>query len=238
MFRRRKRPVVWLPPAPDGRLIGSIAVPSQTAIGSATLTVTGGGTGVGAAASVPLFGDYNEEVIAGSLGFSLADKQVNYFLRRVVGKLFCQIWQQDNQDAEATSTVMCTAGIIVRKVDQLGSPTSLDVFPTSYENSQDPYIWRRNWVLTNYLAKSPATVKVWSFPTMNADYGSVMDGPHVDAKTARRVGAEERLFLDLEATAIDGTPEGVGANEIHWLWDLRGLATITMNAGNRRNAAR
>lgn len=68
--------------------------------------------------------------------------------------------------------------------------------------------------------------------------GSLYTGPHVDQKTARVVGPEERLFLDVTATVLF---DGAGAATttgflIHS--NLRVLGSMRTQLGNRRNASR
>lgn len=74
------------------------------------------------------------------------------------------------------------------------------------------------------------------YPDNNQNMGSVMDGPHVDAKSQRRVGNEERLFLIADAmVAVAG---GGGSFSVQWFADLRPVGSILKMAGNRRNASR
>lgn len=240
-MRRRSKPGVWLPPSPDSRVVGSLLVPSQSAIGTANIPPVSGGAGSSSAASVALVGDYNEESIAGNLGTTLADEiQGGYRLRRVVGKIFVACRQvPDDESPSNPTSLIAWAGIIVRRVNSAGDPVSTSVFADAYENQRDPYLWRRDWALTNYLAQGAAVTKVYSFPTQNVDYGSVMDGPHVDAKTKRFVGAEERLYMDVGFTYIDGTGEAINGPQIDVWWDLRFFAFMApAGQGNRRNASR
>jgi len=70
--------------------------------------------------------------------------------------------------------------------------------------------------------------------------GGNFDGPHVDQKTARIVGPEERLYLDVTATVLSQVSSTT--NEVPFtlacITDLRILGTLRTNAGNRRNASR
>lgn len=79
---------------------------------------------------------------------------------------------------------------------------------------QQPWIWRRSWIFTaggsesgfpylppaggvgnNIGVGNGSIFGSSSFPSNNVRYGSVLDGPHIDAKTARRVRQHERLFF-------------------------------------------
>lgn len=240
MRKRRAKPGIWLPPDPFNRVEGSIAVPSQSAIGHVSPTPVAG-IGASTAASVPIVGDYNEEVIAGMLGFSLADEVGGgYRLRRVVGKIFVAVRQavDDENPGNATSCI-AWAGLIVRRVDTVGNALSTAVFADAYENQRDPYIWRRDWALTNYLSRGAAVTKTWQFPTQNCDYGDSFSGPHVDAQTKRSVGAEERLYLDVGYTNLDGDPQAIVGIGLDVWWDLRMFGYLMpQGQGNRRNASR
>lgn len=143
-----------------------------------------------------------------------------------------------------TSAVTCVMGLafMIARVDESGGaplrPTD-QYSPLRLDNIQDPFIWRRTWVLTNDFALlnlGIAAQSVWNFPRSNADYGSVMDGPHIDARTARAVKDEERLIAIISATNIGGSVDTSG--EVRWTLDWRLLASALRSAGNRHNASR
>lgn len=100
--------------------------------------------------------------------------------------------------------------------DDAGNPVAGTVLkqynPTHPLVNTEPWIWRRTWILGNPLARAarladltsnfePTDVQdgTWNFPPTNALYGSVMDGPHIDARTKRRVLYDERLFFAVAA---------------------------------------
>lgn len=64
-----------------------------------------------------------------------------------------------------------------------------------------------------------------------------MEGPHVDAKTARIVGPDQRLFLVVTNTIQGGSAAG-GVSSCEVITDLRVLASMRSSQGNRRNASR
>jgi len=90
--------------------------------------------------------------------------------------------------------------------------------------AREPWIWRRSWLLNPFGNLWPRTGTVAdpfengirlnanqqggaaSFPPNNSWYPGVLDGPHIDAKTARRIRKHERLWL---AFAGAQYPEGV-----------------------------
>lgn len=122
-----------------------------------------------------------------------------------------------------------TAGFFVARVDlnningPAGTASELQELysPQSFRAAREPWIWQRSWILgwREYLRPglgfaSAVNVDItgigWSsgpitpvfgsiYPQSNCGYNSVADGPHIDAKTARRVRQEERLFFSIFA---------------------------------------
>lgn len=146
----------------------------------------------------------------GPAGRSLADFQGSeYLLQRIVGKLFVGLDQINS--GGATAGVLVTSAFFVAREDEhtpsafpnpIGAATLLDLVnnygPDNTGHITEPWIWRRQWILGNALTpggpgSNQAAPKV--FPPTNAGYGSVMDGPHVDAKTKRHVHREDRLWF-------------------------------------------
>lgn len=134
-----------------------------------------------------------------------------YILKRIVGKFFCAL-EQRPFDAQATAprAALVTAGFFVARADE-GSPS----FPvgattgdlTSYspgnnENIREPWIWRRTWILSNFADPSPVNNSTSNYPPSNAFGGSggTFDGPHIDAKTGRRVNSDDRLWFAVSTT--------------------------------------
>lgn len=230
---RRKPRVVWLPPT-NANSFGS----SDTS-GIQIFAVNTTGAGPVATAEVPLTIDAQSDPLA--LDTSLADVESSgYRLRRVVGKIFVQC--QGSEENTAAFGVV-TAGLIVRRVDDSTGAsfailTSNETLINTQEirNYGDPWIWRRTWLISN-----PAIFEVDNpFGIVANNYGhgpSAVDGPHVDQKTARIVGPEERLFLDV---SVRQNTEDQGEIPIVWtiITDLRVLASMRSSSGNRRNASR
>lgn len=95
-----------------------------------------------------------------------------------------------------------------------------DYNPLNRNQCREPWIWRRSWILgspvlkefraSHYYSGSSNTmingVGLYSdLPSTNAGYGSVLDGPHIDAKSKRRVGNDDRLWFS--AAALPWTPD-------------------------------
>lgn len=187
-----------------------------------------------------------EQIVLASGIPSLADwEQSSWRLRRIVGKLFVG----NASDQSSNPCAFIVAGFIVLKVNAddgtpLKAPDVTSYDPATVGSNRDPWIWRRSWLIGNGQtiqagAGSGQLVEshgLRGLPAHNVQYGSVLDGPHVDAKTNRIIGPEERLFLCLSIQGICITAE---QNQVqcYWLLDYRLLGS-TMKATNRRNASR
>lgn len=232
---RRKPRVVWLPASTERSFIPSSAT---TLIG--TSFVISGPAGNFATQASPIVVD----VPAGSTtDATLSDFEGSaYRLRRIVGKIFAGI--KATEFTVEPGAIIFYAGFIVLRVDTAGNPLAgianlINYHPGLLEAERDPWIWRRSWLLGNRIVDAPSLPGIEGFNTAHGgtwDYGSVADGPHVDAKTARIISDEERLFLITGATALGGT-QGAFAT-VTWCADLRVLASMKTSSGNRRNASR
>jgi len=246
MARRTRRPaVVWLPNDRTNRLNLAPTV-ATNGITSAALV---GAISVGAnpvSTSVQIFPVVLDEPQGVALATSsLSDVEGSaYRLRRIVGKIFIQPDQTASIVANDPTSFYVTASFIILRVDNTG--TALAPLAT-YDNQaldqiRDPHIWRRSWLLSNLAgvtALNIATVdtRISFFRRDTTEFGSVQDGGHIDAKTARVVSDEERLFLVVTAVPIDGNAQGRDSLLLV-VADLRVLASMRKQSGNRRNASR
>lgn len=127
-------------------------------------------------------------------------------LRRIVGKAFVGASHGVTGDAH-TTLIDCALGFIVCKTYDDGAPVTdfNEVNPLAQDSMEDPWIWRRRWVLNPYFNEmqnqggildtdTRNTPAFWGFPQDTTRYGSVADGPHIDAKTARVIHRSERLY--------------------------------------------
>lgn len=240
----RKPRVVWLPPDIFNRLGsagGPIGVGTQQALGQIALQVPSG-VGNSSTKVVGLVKDRQASLteIAGS---TLSDiENSGYRLRRVVGELFVQAPERPVPDQDIWSDAIITAGIIVLRVNDIGDPLGIgnpDQYSTQiWESASDPWVWRRSWGITSFSQITTTGRFTGAFPSTNAQVAG-MNGPHVDAKTARVLGPEERLFLVVSGVALNGTGgEQPLTAEVDITWDLRFLASMRTSMGNRRNASR
>lgn len=252
MRKRRKARVVWLPADINNRL-GSAPNPASNAGTDSSVIIkifTANPLGdPPITEEIPIVLDGGDSTLGGTtaalLDKTLADvEQSGYRLRRIVGKLFFAV----DQDALAAlgdpSTCIVTAGFIVRRVAPdgtsmasiAGGATGVTISTQTLDNLADPWIWRRSWILSNTAGANAADAA--SFPQQNnIEYGSALDGAHVDQKTARIVGPEERLFLSVTCAGINGNSQA-GPMAVLLIGDIRTLGSLRSNVGNRRNANR
>jgi len=139
-----------------------------------------------------------------------------YLLQRIVGKFYCEYPWTDLQgepgSASSPPAVKVGAGFFVaREADQaVGVPigSNEDYNPLEVDNMREPWIWRRTWFLSSPTVRSATAQSIaigngtygnqdkWNqFPFATSGYNSVMDGPHIDAKTRRVVTNDDRLFF-------------------------------------------
>jgi len=247
-FRRRRKPrVLWLP----------ITGRDDSDVPETPYYVNGpsGQLGVPADGSVawdqvPITFDYSDSASneQGLFQRSLQDlAQGNaYRLRRIVGKFHASVIGTGSPTQ--LPVVEVWAGFIINRTDDSGNSvvtigTGIDMHPGAQDASEDPWIWRRKWLLSptprTYSSDSLSGVMnvepYGSFPQTTADYGSVQDGPHIDQKTARVISNQERLFFWV---AVHQATQVATAVNLNWWLDVRLLASLRQNQGNRRNATR
>jgi len=169
---------------------------------------------------VPAEGDIVDPDDPGALAGMVGQE---YFLRRIVGKIFLENRTALDTTGETTfpGAALVGAGFFVARAASehaggganvpIGAASAIELQenynPLSEDCIREPWIWRRTWVLTSaVLAAAQKTLKFagagviqspnWSnLPATNVEYGSVQDGPHIDAKTKRRVKLDERLWF-------------------------------------------
>lgn len=247
-FRKRRRPkVVWLPVDRLNRLgiaPAAISTSTQPGWGIAVTAVTGP-LGNATTEVFPIVLDKTPELALTTGTQSLADvEQSSYRLRRIVGKIFASIRQDVNAVNPQPVHSLLTIGFIVLRINEEDSQplqNAAQYDAQSYGNIADPWIWRRSWLLTNLdgfnnQPAADASKNFFGVPSTNSGPGSQADGPHIDAKTARVIGPEERLFMVVTNMAIDGVDQT--SSIVTVLWDLRVLGSMRSSQGNRRNASR
>lgn len=240
-MRRRSKPrVVWLPIVNTN----SIDAANRSTIQNFGLLIPTVTPGVTASTEEPVIMD---GIQSGPLQAtsSLADvENSGYRLRRIVGDIWVECFDSEEQTTNAA--VVVTAGLIIRRVSSETGTSLAELGGAAFiscddiENGMDPWIWRRSWLLGWNGVTTGATqldTRHFNRPPESNVRGSLYNGSHVDQKTARIVGPEERLMLDLTATVHRQGPAD-SEELVVCTTNLRVLASMRTSSGNRRNASR
>jgi len=255
-MRRRRRPrVVWLPV--HGRDFSEDPEVSWSGAGiGGVLAVPQDGTFV--TEVQPVTFDYSDSASQeeGTDFRSLQDLTSGnaYRLRRIVGKIFGAAVPGSTANTSAPLLdVAC--GFMVNRTDSSGNIADTASFsglsdvtsgPLAQDAMEDPWIWRRRWLLSGtppgYTSTTAADIIDYAaghgfWPPTTAHYGSVQDGGHIDQKTARVISHQERLYFWVQVRDVNQQPTG-HAGVFNYALDVRLLASLRMNVGNRRNASR
>jgi len=165
------------------------------------------------------FDDTLQATDASTTGVTLRDvvQGQEWMCERVVGKVWGNMSQSN--EAGATRIIMCAA-LAVLPVNDDGSqslvPAESD--PLNADNAQQPWLWRRTWVLyQNDLVNS-----FFTGPTAISNVaGGNADAGHLDTKgTKRRIRRDQRLYIVYSAVTLAGTNAGDPA-DITFGYDLR-----------------
>jgi len=241
MARRTKPKVVWLPPSTDNRLgVTGAANEFNPGFFEQLITSAGGETRGSQITAVEAVVKDEAQAIGTS---TLADIEGSaYRLRRIVGSVFVELLSGDGVPpaTNAPSFWYVTCALIVLRTAAAGgpmSPVTSDYNAAEVNAWGDPWIWRRTWQLGFNTTGGTSPFPLRDATNWRPGYAN-MDGPHIDAKTARIVSNEERLFLVTTMTAGDGDVAGTAQSSILVTGELRCLASMRKMAGNRRNASR
>jgi len=250
-MRRRGRKVTWLPTIGtvvgegiqtySGRLIAGFATAVNGALNTELTPIT---------FDTPR--DLDTDDIATT---SMADViGSEYFLRRIVGKVFATRVNTAPGAVDNQPPILLGCGFFVARCNDSGSGGGPDTpigsatpaerndnySPLEADTIREPWIWRRTWVLGK-AGQAPLDEDVQvtdnqltaSFPASTALYGSVLDGPHIDAKTSRRISNDERLwFVASVGNFPMGAESAIGANTVTLYLDYRLVGNIS-RARNR-----
>lgn len=133
-----------------------------------------------------------------------------YILKRIVGK--CFIWGASSAPTGPTDIVV-SAGFFVSRfaadapqlpIGATGAAAEIQYAPLNNNCIREPWIWRRTWKIQNPGIPVPTGI----LGTFNG--GSVSDGPHIDAKSARRIRSDERIFFAVQAGNISAADAASG----------------------------
>lgn len=151
-----------------------------------------------------------------------------YILKRIVGKIHLQNVPIASSQSPC---IQVGCGFLIAREDPSGNnPIEALTVAQAVENygplfpdtMRSPWIWRRTWLLGNPLSAQVDR----NFPVTNANYGSVMDGPHVDARTARRVLQDQRLWFVAQARDASALKSSSSTSTIEGVMDVRLLGAL------------
>lgn len=144
----------------------------------------------------------------------------DYILKRIVGKFFAALDQSplNNEGAISSPAALLTAGFFVARAEDSTTESAAASLPIGTETAaeqrenyspavpstiREPWIWRRQWILGNrFHLNQTVGFGAASFPFTTAEYHDVMDGPHIDARSKRRVSSDERLWFAASARGL------------------------------------
>jgi len=136
-------------------------------------------------------------IFPGLLGLTVTN---SYLIKRIIGSLF--VGATRDTTALGVTGVLAFAGIFVERVSKDGQILNAPAWDGLNDDSaQKSWMWRRTWQLGSW---NRAPGQWFDFPSSNASYGSMREGTHVDVKSKRRVGYEERLWLGVGARVFAG----------------------------------
>jgi len=204
----------------------------------------------------------------GGLVLTVGDE---YVVERIVGKCFVAMQSHRLAGDDPTEPQGCLvgAGFFVGRANDtqsgggnqtpIGSATEPErrdnYSPLSEDTVREPWMWRRTWILGNRAFRelneasqqvSFNSLNIGSatalFPPTNTAYGSVLDGPHIDVKSVRRIRQDERLWFVVSAVMLPPSFDAIanangtkGANgSISGYLDYRILGALR-KAKNRSN---
>lgn len=142
----------------------------------------------------------------------------------------------------------------------LGAPTLIELLenynPISNDTAREPWMWKRDWILSTGRPSTAGfqqsglnfepvhttvssgvgfttPVVVAGAPTNNMGYGSVMDGPHIDCKSNRRVRSHQRLWCIAAVRSLDRILANTNP-DANVLGDMKGIIAIRVLGASRR----
>jgi len=233
-MRRRKFKGTWFPSASED------AVFDDQQLASFQGTLEAGAATAGAiTVFFPVTVDEPQETAIGTA------QQLNdvlgqeYALRRIVGKI--HIWWASTANGATSGdlySAQIAAGFFIARASSQDAalpegatsggssgsdPETFNSYsPLAAQTIREPWIWRRTWILGNPPATEGGALQQIQgiVPTSTMMYNSVADGPHIDAKTRRRVRQDERLWFALSGRMVDGGGGSVFQN-FNYILDVR-----------------
>lgn len=166
-----------------------------------------------------------------------------YLLKRIVGRVWFAAGFNDSTAPNVILDIAVGIGFFVARADRtaaagaspIGTATAVErkenYGPLTLQNTREPWIWRRVWLVSNStIVAATNAIVPGNYPRNNLD-GSVAEGSHIDAKTARRVGDDDRLFCAIQtvATLVSGNPGDLQLQD--FTMDVRVLGALRKARG-------
>lgn len=239
--RRRQRKFTWMPGI---GAVGQNAAVDQSymflnALPAPANGLAGAGTRGGNPSIfiVPLIQDKPLEPgaqneVAGSLNNVLGNE---WFCERIVGDIFVGTRLGTTED-QGPRTIAVTCGIFVARAGETNpnlpqgasqgtaTESQLQFSPAALNTIREPWMWRRTWVLGRSFDTADGLAQN---PSVNSFYATLHNGPHVDVKSVRRIGNDERLWFAVTCTDISiGFPAPTEAGLVDVMMDLRVLGAL------------
>jgi len=174
------------------------------------------GDTVGSPSASALVNDETHQPEATGISLRDAVEGQTYRCDRIVGNIFAG-WRDLGVEG-ASDVIACAALVVLPVDDETQSPelTEAEYAPLASENSAQPWMWRRTWLLGSGTSEMPSS---------NINYGTAVGGPFVDTKGVKRIiQREQRLFLVTQVMKVDPSAEpGVA---VDWRIDLRVLGQM------------
>lgn len=82
--------------------------------------------------------------------------------------------------------------------------SSSEMDPLAAQNIQNPWIWRRTWILCNPYSRNPADFDPGGIPQSNQGIQGPTTGPSIDSKVKRKIPREYRLWFVIGALGWNG----------------------------------
>lgn len=148
----------------------------------------------------------------------------DYILKRIVGNIDAFVVSQSNPTLPWSSNdfwsyIKVAAGFFVARADDLDQSlpdlTREEIDPMDSKNSQNPWIWRRVWILGNPAMREPVGAGAVTTDGISTTRGF---GPSdrangIDSKVKRRIRREERLWFSLSMVGWNGVQATVASND-------------------------
>jgi len=154
----------------------------------------------------------NEQNLVSAPGLLGAVLTTSYLIKRIVGSVFVGT-ALNTSTAPTGFGVKVAAAIFVAQVDNDGQLLNTAAWdPFDDDAAQKPWMWRRAW----HLGAQDSGPNYYQWPLTNAEYGSLREATHVDVKSKRVVGYENRLFIVYASRSLENV-----ASEVMWSSQLR-----------------